>query len=573
MKKITYLSLFLSFLFVSCGAGSLIGGGDGSSATWYYSSSNDTFIVNPSVFNLTVNGALGGKTLYYTCVNTSSVDIDIDYVKYISGVESRNGEESPLAFETNDFDLPEEEGHYIGYDFYPDTNACRSAAEVLPLSSSTTTSFVVGETSKTIWVETAKGQNKNKASTLWATNDVCNVWVVDDYYEDTTTEESIKVNKATAQAFADKFNALYPLVTGVLGEPTKKIYVNGSWQDLADYSDTGTKVNIVISDIDCDGADGSVLGFFSSKDYDYYNTATNKGLYFYIDSYFANANTKKLYSTLAHEFQHMIHYGKKYIEKGLSSDTNFHEMLSMLTEDMVQAYLGNEDSNTPKGRLNAFSVSYTNIGFRDWSDSSTTSSYANAYAFGAWLCRQYGGAALIKEMMENNYVNTEAIVAAVNKLNNTEYEFIDLFAQFTKACYGLDSTYTFNRNAKTTVSTLIGTNTTYYYPMTAINLWEEDSIYDLSKYSTIYVDSNNNAETLTYAAILNKVYGNYIDSHYSNYGPVFLKRSAIGPLKANYGMLMHYGYSLGEGLSGMELTFATNSGYSAEGMVVICYIK
>ena len=104
---------------------------------------------------------------------------------------------------------------------------------------------------------------------------------------------------------------------------------------------------------------------------------------FYLDAFLTNKMSEMAYSTLAHEFQHMInHYNKTLLAYNTeSTQTWFTEMLSMLCEDMLQSYLGISDNNSPINRMQNFNTEYYQHGITEWQNTQT--SYANIYAFGA----------------------------------------------------------------------------------------------------------------------------------------------------------------------------------------------
>jgi hypothetical protein len=89
--------------------------------------------------------------------------------------------------------------------------------------------------------------------------------------------------------------------------------------------------------------ESGVLGYFWSKDEapaDSFGggympgssgTYSNGAELFYIDAYFADKYPNEIKSTLIHEFQHMINHNQKYVMRGISSDTWFDEMLSLLS--------------------------------------------------------------------------------------------------------------------------------------------------------------------------------------------------------------------------------------------------
>ena len=156
---------------------------------------------------------------------------------------------------------------------------------------------------------------------------------------------------------------------------------------------------------------------------------------FYIDSvYYADGDTgngpagwnlEDYYpamqiSTLAHEFQHMIHYYQKSVLRTSSggdvggSDTWVNEMLSLMAEDFVSQRLqaAGLDIAGPRGVVGAVGgrgrhqlpadCPAFNL-YNDWPVTQWYGSwadYAVAYAFGAYLARNYGGEDLMTAILQ-----------------------------------------------------------------------------------------------------------------------------------------------------------------------------
>ena len=620
MKKfIAFTSGLLLLSFISCSnmndsetSYSFGGVSISSSADWSYTSTNNTYVVDAGVKSLTISGDLGGKTLYCSAVNSSTADIASIYVKYISGSSSRaidcnqgitentNLADSALEDTGNSCWSCEYNTKWKPDDLILNTSSARTLDNPVSTVNNAVTQLSISDSSigsltKTVYLLANSNNNTyvTKKTTLWAYNDYCNVWVAND--DANLTTDSLK--QTYAERFAEKFAGFYALERNIFGKESDKIWYpdvssgTARWgqKDMNYLSDTGTKVNIVLYDIDYDKNDGNILGFFARKDYypnqsdlttifyqlnvssssgvpNYYS---NEGKYFYIDTYFAQAEATKdkILSTLAHEFQHMINYGVKTMDKNIELDTNFNEMLSMLCEDMLQEHLGLEDSSTPKSRLVSFLVNYNVTGIRNYDSSKYTSlSYANAYVFGAWLCRNYGGAALVQKMLSNAYADNDCIVNAVNTLNSTSYTFDDLFAQFIKGCLN-DSSYTFNKAAAQTV-TYSSSSPSYSYPMTAINFWDTSStsMYNLS--NLIYSGSTTYKQ-----AIKNSTLGTYLDSTYDYYGPIVFRGGYIQKLGQNYGTAIRRYGTLTSGTTSLTLTFDSNAGSTVSGMKLFLYIK
>ena len=93
------------------------------------------------------------------------------------------------------------------------------------------------------------------------------------------------------------------------------------------------------------------------------------------------------------------------------------------------------DEDAPVARFERFASGYYQSGLVDWLDGDNDKlrySYAGAYAFGAYLARNYGGASLIKEIATNEYVDQESITAALQACNYDE-TFETVFAKYMQA--------------------------------------------------------------------------------------------------------------------------------------------
>lgn len=449
---------------------------------------------------LTVSGDLGGKSVYLVNANNTENSISGARGKYISSNISSDAGNSNVTGIKKNLENGQGKQAFVK-NFIPSADVAKILKSRIKSSSSrsilkntgaistvTQISPVVDTTTKNIYVDTNVDLDTfaSKSATLRAAGTYCYVWVVDDYYTEAEASGA-KVSSTIARSFASKFDEIYPIITNVFGEESNYLinYDTNKTVGMKSYSDTGTKVNIVIYDIGDDSTkpeanQSGVVGYFYSKDYVFSSSEikssssdekifnySNKGKYFYVDSAYAVTDFNTTISTLAHEFQHMINFNQKYILQNLAVDSAYNEMLSMLCEDMMQEKLGIDNENSPKARLQGFNAYYFLSGLTEYNSSSAAVSYATNYAFGAWLCRNYGGAALAQAMIKNDKVNDDSIVAAVNSLNGTSYSFGDLFKQFLLALTG-NETYTMNKDAKETLS-----YGGYRYPMEAIDLWSE----------------------------------------------------------------------------------------------------
>ncbi len=266
-------------------------------------------------------------------------------------------------------------------------------------------------------------------------------YVFADTRNDNLTEKEIYLSNTDYYNLGQKFDSCYELETKINGNPFYTDY------NTTSFVPCNEKIIILVSDLFGDAVknqeDGTVGYFYQGdvynleacKKYLGSDVNSNECEMFYIDAAFLEHLPDTVYSTLVHEFNHMINYIIKTVihmtnypkDTWQSPDTWYTEMLSMTTEDMFHSYLGIKDEDSAKGRLPNFNFNY-NYGFNCWNNENIPSSiaYANTYAFGAYLVRNFGGIELLKEMAQNDYVDETSITMALRKCNkNYTYEYMD----------------------------------------------------------------------------------------------------------------------------------------------------
>lgn len=346
-----------------------------------------------------------------------------------------------------------------------------------------------GDTFETVTINSVS--YTKRSATLRAVGNHCYIWVVDGYYStDSGAVSGAAVTTEQIITLKEKFDGMYPLIQKIFGKEAEVMVDGNSIVPIDTVSDTGSKVNIVVYDINGDyktSQQGGVFGYFWAKDYYTPKTATssatdviklsNSGKYFYIDSYFTKDSNwaPSMYSTLAHEFQHMINFGVKTLTPASDGNNNppssatwYTEMMSMLCEDMMQQNLECNDTASPKSRLSQFCTYYTSSGITEWNDNDQLASYAVAYTFGAYLARNYGGAELIQKAAQNDSVDKDSITEALKAMGYDE-TFDSAYIKFAQALVlnNTDKQNTATLNKDATIYQFSG----YTYPMTAIDLW------------------------------------------------------------------------------------------------------
>lgn len=276
-------------------------------------------------------------------------------------------------------------------------------------------------------------------ATLKAIGKNCYVWFIDnnpDVVKEENFNDDNEDNMCSFQTLADKFDSIIDLEEGVLGKHT---YTTKSWEG---YINSFEKISIVVVDIDGDApvTDGSyILGYFHPIDFNVDcryaefeknnlevppHAHTNQGEIIYIDSHSYQQNAKSMYSTLVHEFNHLLNYVQKVVVNKTNWESWYTEMLAMICEDLFQDYLGLSESDVSKSRFMYFNRNY-NRGFLNWDeedlDFRVAVSYPNTYAFGAYLVRNFGGLELLHEMATNKFYGKESINQALSKLKIKKY--------------------------------------------------------------------------------------------------------------------------------------------------------
>ncbi|MDR2445583.1 MAG: hypothetical protein LBD44_06590 [Spirochaetaceae bacterium] len=318
------------------------------------------------------------------------------------------------------------------------------------------TSLSVGD-SRQFWVQDETFYKVE--AKLRATGTYSNVWVANANFiatghNNSTSSNDGNITTDQAQTLANKFDEIYIKETPVFGFE----YGGGVGSSDLSYggADSDPKIHILVYDIDKDyypSQTGGVFGyFFSGDEYSeaelsslgHGNYKTNQAEIFYIDAHFTDSRPNLMYSTLAHEFQHMINFNQKTIKSGYNTVAGvwYNEMLSMLAEDLIDPLIGipaTDQAHPIQCRIPDFLAYYYYEDPTVWLNNTNTvlHSYANAYALGAYLVRNFGGAALVKEIMSGTLVDTASLNAAlassVNPLKDSVSSFTAALKRYGEA--------------------------------------------------------------------------------------------------------------------------------------------
>lgn len=320
-------------------------------------------------------------------------------------------------------------------------------------------SLIVGTSTDTFILDTEGNSTLDATLRYEDTADgvTLRIWVPDNAYEGGDRShlvEQHQINKMGTLFLKDgPDNDIRDWVAGLYGEPW------GSYSDDIDYlipESSSANIDILLYDIDDDNQEGGTLGYFWRKDnYRSGFYGSNARLMFYMDSvYYADGesgdgpagwNLEDDYpamqiSTLAHEFQHMIHWYQKAVAEstgsstGSTSDIWINEMLSLMAEDFVSQRLqdsAGESIRGPRGVIGASEGNVDNTNgripsfntFNDWPLNIWNGDYRDysvAYAFGAYLARNFGGEELFAEILRSDRPDVGSIEDALSAVLGTE---------------------------------------------------------------------------------------------------------------------------------------------------------
>lgn len=265
----------------------------------------------------------------------------------------------------------------------------------------------------------------------------CNVFFVRNGDFDITKSQLSSVFETLGNLFDEK---IFPNITDILGKFSySTIYKNAIT--------CPEKVNIVVADLYYDwkktkAENGGVYGYYCIADL-LKNYSFNQDAIIYLDSYFLSESPESVYSTMAHEFNHMLNYMNKGLAAELEFSTWYTEMLSALADAMFENYLVEnmtEEQSIAYDRIQFFNT-WHNLGFSTWRSGSdyypygdVYISYGNVFAFGNFLAKNYGGFGLIKEIATNTYVDEDSIEQAVRKITGKPgITFEDILKDFSCA--------------------------------------------------------------------------------------------------------------------------------------------
>ena len=401
----------------------------------------------------TVNiDSLAGNNIYLVKVNVSNSIVNAADTGSVTGI-------SPSLFQgfsgSNALEDIPIIGHPAAFDYSKDSPPAVKEGSFRPLGA-----FIppVVDDIREFWVETPHGSGSytQKQATLRATGIHSNVWVLDENYT-AGTGSGTQISSLQAQAISDKFDLIYPAETNILG------FEYGGGPGGNGGLDSDPKIQILAYSIG-----SSVGGYFHTKDNTTTNQYSNKAEMFYISTNYVNSSPNLIYTVLIHEFQHMICYNRKWM-----TPTWYTEMLSAMAEDIIGPLVGIAPSNPDhviRYRMPSFLTSYNQVGIAEW-DSNNIASYGKGAAFGAYLLRNYGGAELLKAILDTSGSDISSLTNAVNSTASQGITFQQLISRFSEAM--IFSGSSMPEGALSFDKTVTNTINSISYTVTGFDIWDD----------------------------------------------------------------------------------------------------
>jgi hypothetical protein len=290
------------------------------------------------------------------------------------------------------------------------------------------------------------------------------------------TIDQNKVDKMADQFLKDgSDNDIYDWLTSILGAE----WGNTGYTNLIPF--TGD-ITILLADIDSDNPNDSdssgIIGYYYSINNftDSYaqaklGTRSNERIMFVIDApmyaNFKNSDDsagngiwdatdywpEECYSTLAHEFQHMIHFYQKGVVAGAAdvAEVWIDEFCAQLAEDLLAdkmkvqgprgvSYMDGSSGNAgnTEGRIPLYNgQTYMPLTVTENFD---LVDYSTVYAFASWAARNYGGSEFLRRVVQSSSTGRGAVEAAAAAGGASPSDLNSLIGRWAVAVMGSDRT-------------------------------------------------------------------------------------------------------------------------------------
>lgn len=505
MKKSFFTKTVFAFSIFLCGC-SFFSDDSGSSgyiispvsSSFTYSEDNPIFEILPNATEVVITGEqLKGKSLFFTRMNPRATCVyEADNKGYLSGTGLVVDSKSPLT-------ASEGRGIFSGdEDILENKKICGSSLVEMNSNNFTRANTLAPDSNSSVEINHEIGDNKEfyvlkydsegnssyekKSLSLIGKSNNCYLWS-DGTYDETKADE-----------FLDAGEKIYYYEQEAFGYASDYVFRDDDGnvpKPMEYYSTTGTKLNIVISDFNTT----KIEGYTTANDNILLTTYCNPGKNIYINTN-PNFSLDSLKITMAHEFLHVIRNRFKSFRPGkfyrLFGTTNlaqykedrfFNEMCAVMSEDLMQKILINSNTQCFKEWCTGLNATYLTTGLASDVVNESGGAYPMAFAFGAMLTRNFGGAKVLKELVQIDEIGWESVCTAIKNITGIQYsveDFMKMFSTvFINNTMDTDKIFTINKDAETSI-VIDG----YDYPAKAADLWTKEDPWNMSIFSYYNTD-------------------------------------------------------------------------------------
>ncbi|HAA85710.1 MAG TPA: hypothetical protein DCE14_05070, partial [Kosmotogaceae bacterium] len=334
-------------------------------------------------------------------------------------------------------------------------------------------------TTKEFWVYNFKTNSRYQiTATLQYVGSESEIWA----------EDTDVITQSRAAQLGQEFDSvIYPLVTDYFYTPS-------------DVDGNG-RVAILCFDIqdNFDTHGSYVAGYFDAGDL-YNTTYSNRMEIFYIDTYplmyyprSNPPNVSRAFSTLVHEFQHMVNFNRnRIVEGGSGMPTWLNEGMSMAAEHIYGGALSGRISyyNRSSSIQNGHSL-------LRWGDNGDTlASYALSYLFLQYVKEQCGrGDSIFREMLLDSANDYRAVENVIRKYVDSKMTFGEFMTSFRLALLLNESSGLYGFNGG------LGSITTRLYTGNGKTLYGGAALF--KQISESFTDPGNGGSSIQYVGIYN----------------------------------------------------------------------
>lgn len=249
------------------------------------------------------------------------------------------------------------------------------------------------------------------AATLRVMGQKAQYYIEDSYWNSKTSSEQQEIMQRTQGLSAEFDNRIYPLATNFWGaEPNPGI-------------DNDSRVVILLSSLI------STAGGYYDTSHQYSKEQVPESNA--MEIIFLNVRTlggdQRIFSFLAHEFQHLISFNQKTLQRDSNDDVWFNEVRSEYAPTQL-GYNDLYDSSNLKRRVAAFLADPTDS-LTEWSNESKD--YGQVALFGEYVAEHFGSS-IFSDALKSSESGIESINAALVK-NGRNISFNDLYLQWAVA--------------------------------------------------------------------------------------------------------------------------------------------